>query len=261
MNNNKIKEVIKEKYGQIAVQSTQGCSCGCGPTIDYSIMSDDYSKLEGYVPEADLGLGCGIPTEFADIKEGDTVLDLGSGAGNDVFVARRIVGESGKVIGVDMTDAMLQKARANQNKLGYKNVEFLFGEIENLPLQDNIIDVVISNCVLNLVPDKQKAYDEIYRVTKKGGHFCISDIVLNGILPESLKEAAEMYAGCVSGAMQKQDYIDTIKKSGFNNIQIKKAKTIELPESILKKFLTENEMKEYKLSSIGIESITVIGWK
>ncbi|MGA2297421.1 MAG: arsenite methyltransferase [FCB group bacterium] len=260
-----IKEMVREKYGEIAKKaSDQGCMCGCGPSVfgaDYSIMSDDYSKVEGYVPEADLSLGCGIPTEFARIKEGDTVLDLGSGAGNDVFVARRIVGQSGKVIGVDMTDEMIAKARQNCGKLGYNNVEFRFGDIEFLPVIDNSIDVVISNCVLNLVPDKHKAFNEIFRVLKDGGHFCVSDIVIEGELPEKIRNAVTMYVGCVAGALQKGEYLNVINETGFRCIKVEKEKLDIVPDEILKDYLSQEEIDNYKNSGVKILSITVFAQK
>jgi len=264
--NEKLKQMVKEKYGEIAESSS---SC-CGPTsccgtdnkvIDYSILQDDYSCLEGYVADADLGLGCGVPTEHAGIKKGDTVVDLGSGAGNDVFVARAIVGEQGKVIGLDFTQEMIDKANENNRKLGYENVEFHLGEIENIPIENDIADVVVSNCVLNLVPDKEKAFAEMYRIIKPDGHFCVSDIVLKGELPNELKKSAEMYAGCVSGAIQQDDYLEIINNAGFKNIEIKKTKIIELPENILAEYLTEAEVKVFKENKVGIISITVVGYK
>lgn len=223
-----VKEIVKEKYAEIAVASAGKCCCGSSnkKIVDYSIMKDDYGHLEGYVAEADLGLGCGLPTEFANIKKDDVVIDLGSGAGNDVFVARALVGDGGKVVGIDFTDEMIIKANFNLDKLGYKNVEFKFGEIEDLPVVDNFADVVISNCVLNLVPDKQKAFNEIFRVLKYGGHFCVSDIVIKGELHPGLKESAEMYAGCVAGAIQQEEYIGIIEKSGFKNVEIKKQRRL-----------------------------------
>ena len=264
--NEKLKQMVKEKYGEIAESSS---SC-CGPTsccgtdnkvIDYSILQDDYSGLEGYVADADLGLGCGVPTEHAGIKKGDTVVDLGSGAGNDVFVARAIVGEQGKVIGLDFTQEMIDKANENNRKLGYENVEFHLGEIENIPIENDIADVVVSNCVLNLVPDKEKAFAEMYRIIKPDGHFCVSDIVLKGELPNELKKSAEMYAGCVSGAIQQDDYLEIINNAGFKNIEIKKTKIIELPENVLAEYLTEAEVKVFKENKVGIISITVVGYK
>jgi ubiquinone/menaquinone biosynthesis C-methylase UbiE len=262
-----LKQLVKEKYGQIAEQSKAenessccGATCGCA-TVDYTLMADDYSQLNGYVADADLGLGCGLPTEFAQIKEGDTVVDLGSGAGNDAFVARSIVGEKGKVIGIDFTDKMIEKARANAEKLNFTNVEFRQGDIENMPLAGNSADVVVSNCVLNLVPDKKQAFAETFRVLKKGGHFSVSDIVLVGDLPEGLQKSAEMYAGCVSGAIQKMEYLSIIKEAGFNKIDIQKEKRITLPDEILKEYLSPKEMEDFKIGNTGIFSITVYAEK
>ena len=261
-----LKQMVKEKYGQIAEQSktTNATSCcgatGCS-TIDYSVMADDYTQLEGYVANADLGLGCGLPTEFAQIKAGDTVVDLGSGAGNDAFVARSIVGETGKVIGIDFTEKMIEKARANAKALNFTNVEFRQGDIENMPLAGNSADVVVSNCVLNLVPDKKLAFAETFRVLKKGGHFSVSDIVLVGDLPEGLQKNAEMYAGCVSGAIQKDEYVKIIKEAGFTNITLQKEKRITLPDEILKEYLTPEAMADFKTGSTGIFSITVYAEK
>lgn len=264
--NEELKSIVREKYGQIAEQSrekNQSSCCGgssCCGDVDYSVMADDYSSIPGYNPDADLGLGCGLPTEFALMKEGDVVVDLGSGAGNDCFIARSIVGESGRVIGVDMTEKMIEKARVNAAKLGYSNVEFILGEIEAIPLNESTADVVVSNCVMNLVPDKNKAFAETYRILKPGGHFSISDIVIQGDMPESLRKDAEMYAGCVSGAIQKNDYLDAIDKAGFINIKIQKEKTISLPEQLIEKYLTKEESEQFG-KSFGIFSITVYGEK
>jgi arsenite methyltransferase len=264
--NEELKQLVKEKYSQIADQSktTNASSCcgatGCG-TIDYTVMADDYTQLGGYVADADLGLGCGLPTEFAQIKKGDTVVDLGSGAGNDAFVARSIVGESGKVIGIDFTDKMIEKAQANAKKLNFTNVEFRQGDIENMPLAGNVADVVVSNCVLNLVPDKKQAFAETFRVLKKGGHFSVSDIVLVGDLPEGLQKNAEMYAGCVSGAIQKEAYVKIIKEAGFTNITLQKEKRITLPDEILKEYLSPEAMQDFKTGGTGIFSITVYAEK
>lgn len=261
-----VKEIVKEKYGEIAKSSSSCCgpsSC-CGSTneiVGYTVMNDEYTHLEGYVADADLSLGCGLPTEFAGIKKGDTVIDLGSGAGNDVFVVRAIVGEQGKVIGVDMTKEMIEKAEQNNSKLGYTNVEFRFGDIEDLPLADNLADVVVSNCVLNLVPDKQKAFSEIYRTLKPGAHFCVSDIVVKGELPPELKKSAEMYAGCVAGAIQQEDYLAIIKEAGFINTEIKKTKVIELPDDVLLQYQDKDQLQSYKSSGVGIFSITVVAVK
>jgi len=261
-----LKQIVKSKYAEIARQSkeqneTSCCRASGGCTNDTAVMAEDYAQLTGYVAEADLGLGCGLPTEYAHIKEGDTVLDLGSGAGNDCFVARSIVGESGKVIGVDMTEVMIQKARQNAVKLGYGNVEFRLGEIEDLPLAGNRVDVVVSNCVLNLVPNKEKAFAETYRVLKPGGHFSISDIVLSGQLPEGLQQDAAMYAGCVSGAIGQEDYLDLIGKAGFVNIQVQKRRRITLPEEILLGYLSPEDLENFKRGGTGIFSVTVYAEK
>lgn len=264
-NENELKQIVKEKYGQIAKDNSScGCSCGCAPTenaVDFSIMKDDYSNVQGYVKEADLNLGCGLPTEYAGIKVGDTVVDLGSGAGNDVFIARSIVGEPGKVIGIDMTEEMLEKANRNNLKLGYKNVEFKLGDIENIPIEDKFVDVVVSNCVLNLVPSKEKAFSEIFRILKPGAHFCVSDIVIKGKITPELQKSAELYAGCVSGAIEEDEYIQLIKNAGFKNVEIKKSKKIELPEELLNIYLSEEGLKEYYENLKGIISITVVGYK
>lgn len=267
MNAEELKLVVKQKYGEIAKQSKEqnqsSCcgSTGCCSDVDYTVFSDDYSQHEGYNPDADLGLGCGIPTDFANIKEGNHVLDLGSGAGNDCFVARSIVGESGKVVGIDFTEEMLKKANNNVQKLGYSNVEFVQGDIENMPLPDNSFDVVISNCVLNLVPDKEKAFSEIYRVLKPGAHFCVSDVVIQGQLPGGLQKDSEMYAGCVSGAIQLDDYMKVIEDAGFDFAEIKKQKVISIPDDILSKYLSKEELADFKESKIGIFSITVTAIK
>lgn len=261
MNNDmELKNIVKEKYGEIA-KNSKSCCCGSSKIVDYTIMKDNYDHLEGYVKEADLGLGCGIPTEFANINPGNIVIDLGSGAGNDVFVARSIVGETGLVIGVDMTEDMIDLAEKNKTKLGIENVQFRLGEIEQLPIEDNFADVVLSNCVLNLVPNKEKAFSEIYRVLKGDGHFCISDIVLLGELPAQFKKSAELYAGCVSGALQQNEYIGLIEKSGFKDVKIVKSKPITLPDSVLMQYLSPSEIEDYKKNQIGIFSITVYGNK
>jgi len=259
-----LKKIVKDKYAEIVTDDSGcGCACGCGPgdNATYSVFSESYETQEGYVKEADLGLGCGLPTEHAGIKPGDAVLDLGSGAGNDCFVTRAIVGETGEVTGLDFTDEMLTKATVNNKKMGYTNVDFVKGDIEDIPLPDNSFDVVISNCVINLVPDKEKAFAEIMRILKPGGHFCISDVVLNGELPLEIQSAAEMYAGCVAGALQKRDYLKIIDRAGFNDVKIKKDKEIDLPDSLLLEYLSVDELKAYKFSGTGVFSMTVVGIK
>lgn len=255
-----IKTIVKEKYGQIALQSEPAGCCGpvsdcCG--VDYTIFSENYESQQGYNKDADLGLGCGIPTEFANIQAGHHVLDLGSGAGNDCFVARAIAGVTGKVTGLDFSEEMLTKARYNAQKLDYDNVQFVSGDIEEMPLEDNQFDVVISNCVLNLVPDKNKAFAEIMRVLKPGGHFCVSDVVLKGELPDSLRKDAEMYAGCVSGAMQMDHYLETIRNAGFNNVQVHKQRKIAIPVEMLKNYLDPSEIHDFHKGETGIISVTV----
>jgi ubiquinone/menaquinone biosynthesis C-methylase UbiE len=268
METKEIKTIVKEKYGEIAKQSMQEKKSCCGPsdssccdTVDYSTFSLDYTKLKGYNPDADLSLGCGIPTEFARIEEGDTVIDLGSGAGNDVFVARAITGEKGKVIGIDFTEEMIAKARLNNDKLGFNNVEFRYGDIENLPVPSNHADVIISNCVLNLVPDKAKAFTEIYRVLKPGGHFSVSDIVVTGELPEKIKTAAEMYAGCIGGAVKKEEYLAVIKQSGFEKITFQKENVSTLPDDVLLQYLSKEELHELRSSGTNILSVNVYAEK
>lgn len=261
-----IKEAVKQKYSEIAMQdkeTNQSSCCGSGGCSSevYNIMSDNYTELKGYNPDADLGLGCGLPTQFAKIKKGDTVIDLGSGAGNDCFIARAEAGEDGRIIGIDFTQAMVTKAKANAEKLGFQNVEFRQGDIEQMPLTANIADVVISNCVLNLVPNKFEVFKEIYRVLKPGGHFSISDVVLIGSLPNALRKDAEMYAGCVSGAIQKDVYLELISANGFQNIRIQKEKTITIPDDILKNYLHQTELADFKTGTTGIFSITVYAEK
>jgi len=258
-----LKLIVQDKYAEIASksQSANRSSCcgseGCCGEPDYSMLSEDYTALEGYNPEADLGLGCGLPTQFAGIKKGDHVLDLGSGAGNDCFVARTLVGEEGRVTGLDFTDAMLEKAALNLKKTGFRNIDYIKGDIEEIPLPDNTFDVVISNCVLNLVPDKRKAFGEIYRVLKPGGHFCISDVVLEGTLPDKIKETAEMYAGCVSGALQKQEYLAIIREAGFTGIVVHDERKTVIPEDMLARYLSAGKIREFRQGGSGIFSITL----
>jgi arsenite methyltransferase len=261
-----IKEMVRQKYSEIALQEKEAnqsscCGSGCCSTEVYNIMSDDYTQLEGYNPDADLGLGCGLPTQFAQIKAGDVVIDLGSGAGNDAFIARNETGETGKVIGIDFTPGMIDKARANAEKLNFHNVEFRQGDIEKMPVTANIADVIVSNCVLNLVPNKAGVFREIFRVLKPGGHFSISDIVLVGELPEKIQQAAEMYAGCVAGAIQKAEYLALIEATGFTGTILQKEKPITVPDDILGQYLTLSEIADFKQSGTGIYSVTVYAEK
>ncbi len=261
-----VKELVRQKYSEIALQdkeTNQSSCCGAGgcSTEVYNIMADDYTQLDGYNPNADLGLGCGLPTQFAKIKKGDVVIDLGSGAGNDAFIARHETGETGKVIGIDFTPAMIDKARHNAEVRGFNNVEFRQGDIEMMPVSADTANVIVSNCVLNLVPNKDGVIKEIYRVLKPGGHFSISDIVLEGELPEEIKQAAEMYAGCVAGAIQKQIYLELIKANGFTNITVQKDKAIIIPDDILSQYLSDEQLSTFKHSGTGIRSITVYAEK
>ncbi|MFN4257049.1 MAG: arsenite methyltransferase [Saprospiraceae bacterium] len=264
-----IKTTVREKYAEIALQdkaTNEASCCGvgcCEPGMEgtYTIMADSYAHLPGYNPDADLGLGCGLPTEFAKIQPGDVVVDLGSGAGNDCFVARAETGPTGKVIGIDFTPAMIARARENAERLGLHNVEFRQGDIEEMPTSDASADVIVSNCVLNLVPDKRKVFSEIYRTLRPGGHFSISDVVLVGQLPESLVRSAEMYAGCVSGASQMTDYLDIIRETGFQNVVVQKQKPILIPDSILLQYLSATELDALRQAQTGIFSITVYAEK
>lgn len=262
-----LKSVVQEKYSKIANQTklhSEPLCCStseCCSSVDYTIFSESYTKLDGYNSDADLNLGCGLPTQYAGINKGDHVLDLGCGAGNDCFIARAIVGETGQVTGLDFTDAMLAKAIENNRKLGFANVAFVKGDIEEMPINDNDFDVVVSNCVLNLVPDKIKAFAQIMRVLKQGGHFCVSDVVIKGNLPDSIRKDAEMYAGCVSGAIEMNEYLEIINAQGFKDVTVHKQKEIVMPDEVLGNYLTADEIKTYKDSEIGIFSITVSGYK
>ena len=261
-----LKEIVRKKYSEIALQDKEtnmSSCCGAGgcSTEVYNIMSEDYTTLKGYNADADLGLGCGLPTQFAQIKKGDVVVDLGSGAGNDCFIARHETGETGKVIGVDFTPAMIDKARSNAEVRGFNNVEFRQGDIESMPITANTADVIVSNCVLNLVPNKDAVIKDIYRVLKPGGHFSISDVVLVGALPEGLRKDAEMYAGCVSGAIQKEVYMELIHANGFEQVTIQKEKPIIIPDDILINYLTADQIAVFKNGATGIFSVTVFAKK
>lgn len=261
-----IKDLVRQKYSEIAQQDKEKnaascCGASCCSTEVYKIMSDDYTQMEGYAADADLGLGCGLPTQFAKIKKGDVVIDLGSGAGNDCFIARAEAGDTGKVIGIDFTPAMIEKARVNAEKLGFPNVEFCQGDIEQMPVTSGVADVVVSNCVLNLVPNKAGVFAEIFRVLKPGGHFSISDVVLQGELPEAFRTIAEFYAGCISGAIVKDSYLNLIKEAGFTEITIQKEKAIVVPDDILNQHFSPEAVTEIKQRDNGIYSITVFARK
>ena len=258
-----LKEIVLTKYNHIAQHNDETGKNGLtlwGSAADYSALANSYKKLEGYFPSADLGLGCGTPTEFAVIKAGDTVIDLGSGAGIDCFIAQVKVGEKGNIIGVDFAEKMIDKARQNLQKLDYENVEFICQDIENLSLESGVADVVISNCTLNLVPDKIQAFKEIFRVLKNGGHFSISDIVLIGAIPEELQRN-EMFIDCIAGAIQLDDYLDLIKDLGFKDLKISKSKRINIPEEILSLYFSDDKLNEFMTGSFGIFSVTVYAAK
>jgi len=266
--NDQLRDTVRQKYAEIVTTPLSGCctSSSCCEATDqgeenFNMIGDAYEGVSGYVADADLGLSCGVPVEHAGLRPGQTVLDLGSGAGLDVFVARHEVGKTGHVIGVDMTAEMLAKARQNAEQSGFENVEFRLGEIEHLPVRSDSVDVVISNCVLNLVPDKQRAFSEIFRVLKSGGHFCISDIVSSHQLPQWLEGIAEAYAGCVSGAIPKEDYLQLIQKSGFSNISVASEKRIHVPAELLGKSLTAEQQQEVASYDLHVMSVTVTATK
>lgn len=262
-----MKELVKEKYGAIAdttraqnAGSCCGSSCGCSGG-ELSVMAESYANLPGYNPDADLALGCGLPTEHAGIRAGDTVVDLGSGAGNDCFVARALVGETGHVIGIDMTREMLGRAQANAARLGYSNVEFREGDIEAMPVADATADVVVSNCVMNLVPDKARAFAETFRILKPGGHFSISDIVLHGDLPPAVQRDAALYAGCIAGAVRKEVYLRIIGEAGFTGIRVQKERVVDIPDSVFLEHMTQGQLETLKRNGFGVLSVTVYAEK
>lgn len=260
-----LKQIVKDKYTVIAEQAKEANAsscCGatsvcCGDDLNYSVIADDYSGREGYVADADLALGCGIPTDHAGIRPGMTVLDLGSGAGNDVFIAAAEVGPEGHVIGVDMTEAMIAKANENKAKLGIAHVDFRLGEIEALPVDDASIDVIISNCVLNLVPDKTKAFAEMYRVLRPGGSFTVSDVVVDGVMPERLREVATLYAGCVSGSDDREVYLGRIRDTGFGDVTVLTEKPIVIPEDVLDRVLRAFPEERLAVNDARLVSVTV----
>ena len=257
-----LKEVVRTKYRAIAkgTDSCCGPSSSCGPDADLGLdVSDHYGDAEDIAAEADLNLGCGRPTQYADLQPGERVLDLGSGAGMDAFVARRDVGTEGHVHGVDITEEMVTKARTNADKLGHENVTFAVGDIEALPVEDDSFDVALSNCVLNLVPDKAQAFAEIARVLRPGGRFAISDIVRTGSLPAPLRTAAELYVGCVAGAMERADYLALLREVGFEDVTVVVETNIDLPGEMLVKYLSGEGQQQVQSERGLIQSITVTG--
>ena len=266
MTDNEIKQSVRDRYSGIAEKSGGCCGsgCGCGTAASpekelFSMVSGEYSALEGYEAEADLGLGCGMPTRYAGLEAGHTVVDLGSGAGNDAFVALKEVGPGGRVIGIDMTPAMVTRARELALKRKAANVEFLLGEIGHIPLPDATADRVLSNCVLNLVPDKAGAFNEIRRILKAGGKFSISDIVLEGELPAGMRRSAELYAGCVAGALQKEEYLRIAAEAGLGDIEVVSEREIEIPDSVFAESVDADALARFRSSGARILSLTITG--
>jgi SAM-dependent methyltransferase len=269
-----LREAVRATYAALASSDASGgdgstedvcCgpSCGCASGDDSGVSSmigDEYDGVEGYVAEADLKLGCGVPTDLADLQPGEVVLDLGSGAGLDAFVARRFVEAEGRVEGVDITPEMVEKARANANDLGYDNVHFHEGDIEDLPVEDARFDVALSNCVLNLVPDKARAFNEMHRVLRAGGRFCISDIVVQGDLPDTIRCSAELYAGCVAGAMEREAYLGGLREAGFSSVKIVRERPIDVPDEVLAEAASTDEIQRFRENG-GLLSVTVRGRK
>lgn len=253
-----IKADVRAKYADVAQSEAVS---GCGYSTENPFNLESYESLDGYEASADLGLGCGVPTGLADIQEGHHVLDLGSGAGVDAFVARRLVGSSGTVTGVDFTPEMVNLASKNAAKLGYENVQFILGDIEELPVRSGSMDRVISNCVLNLVPNKKGAFTEMYRVLRPEGQFTVSDVVLEGELPLSIRQSAEAYAGCVSGAIHLDEYTDLLSKVGFSDVRTPKINEINFSDDFLSSYASASDIAEFRSSGARVLSITVTGKK
>ncbi len=258
---------IQDAYAEVASSNGERGCCGtnpgcCGSTNGVT-MAPDYRNIKGYQENTDLWLGCGIPTWIAHIREWDTVVDLGSGAGNDAFIVRRLVGETGKVIWIDMTPEMIALAQKNATTLGFSNVEFQEWKIEDVTryIEASSVDVIVSNCVLNLLPNKEHIFSDIYTLLKNGWHFSISDIVYIGNMPEWIKKVAELFAGCISGATQKNSYLRLIEKAWFKNIEVKKENEITLTDTFLWEYLNANEIVEFRLSKSGIYSVTIYAEK
>lgn len=265
MNNQHNKEQIRERYNKLALSPKISKGCGCKPMDpsekQFTITSEGYESTKGYVDEADLGIGCGLPVQYAGIKKGDTVIDLGSGAGNDCFIAREEAGTEGRIIGIDFAQNMISRAKANARRRGFTNVNFVEGDIEQVPLQDETADVIISNCVLNLIPNKRKVFNEIYRLLRPNGHFCVSDIVVNGIFPKTFIDEASLYAGCIATAIQEDEYLGYIKEANFKGVRIVRRKRANIPQEVINTHLNKEQIEKLCNGEIGIYSITVIGEK
>jgi SAM-dependent methyltransferase len=258
------RALVRARYGAIARGGESCCgpaACGCDEMAPdgLNVIGDAYAGVAGRLAEADLSLGCGVPTRHAALRPGETVLDLGSGAGNDAFIARHEVGAEGRVLGVDMTPEMIAKARGNAAKLGYANVEFREGAIERLPVESGSVDVVISNCVLNLVPDKGRAFAEMFRVLRPGGRFCVSDIVATGELPAAVREVAALHVGCVAGAMAEARYLGLLERTGFRDVRVAETKPIPLSDEVLGAYMSAADLAAFRASGIMLKSVTVLG--
>lgn len=258
-----IKDTLKQRFNDIAYQSEEYYEeeCGCGSGCGCGGGTADYTDEPGYHPFADLGLGAGMPTRFAEIKEGDTVIDLGSGAGIDSFLAREKAGLTGKVIGVDMTERMIEKARKNADLAGYNNVEFRLGEIENIPVAEKTAHVILANGILNMVPDRKRAMAEIYRVMKHHGQLCVSDFMTRGDLPKGLRMDAEMYVGCMAGSMPVDDFVRMLEEAGLEEISIREEVKKELPDAMLHYYLPPDEAQQFREGTPGIYSVTITAQK
>ncbi|MBI2441331.1 MAG: arsenite methyltransferase [Lentisphaerae bacterium] len=260
-----MEETVKKIYGAIATGEREGCcgpkSCDCANTAISEKMGYTKEDLQALPEDAVMGLGCGNPVALASLKKGETVVDLGAGGGIDAFLASRIVGDSGKVIGIDMTEAMIKRARTNAKKGRFTNVEFKLGDIEEMPLEDGIADCVISNCVINLAQDKQNVFNEAFRILKQGGRLMVADMVLLRDLSEKIAKSAEMYAGCVAGALKRDDYIAKIKKAGFKEISVIKEDPVRFLDYIgsdkvlgdLVKNMSDKELEEINSTVMSIK--------
>ncbi len=267
-----LRRAVRDKYAAIAAtrpavgQGPSGCGSGeqvslAGISQLYSMVGESYAGIEGHEVAADLGLGCGIPTRLAALAAGETVVDLGSGAGNDAFVARAAVGAEGRVIGLDFTDEMIASARSIAAERGFDNVEFVHGEIEAMPLAGDIADIVISNCVLNLVPDKRRAFEEMFRIIRPGGRFCVSDVVVDGPFLPGVRESLEAYVGCIGGAIERELYLELLGEAGFVEIEIAAEHRIAPPREILSKAFDRATIDAYHAGKSQIASVTVRGRK
>ncbi len=253
------RQTVREAYGRIAEEvDATCCESGCG--CQSNTIAPSYEHESGYRRVADLGLGCGLPTAFSQIREGDTVVDLGSGAGNDVFIAAEAVGSSGRVIGIDMTESMVLRALKNAVGLGATNVDFRLGEIEDLPVAGNTVDLVISNCVLNLVPNKLRAFSEMFRILRPGGRFTVSDLVVEGVLPPEMAGAASVYAACIGGAIDRQQYLSLLHEAGFRSVEVREDREVIVPKQVIDGPELKAAYERFAPTG-GLFSVTITGLK